>query len=188
MPNLQIATYGIKRPLHSQLPCRRFTDRGSATSLFAALAAFAASATGAVNFWFRFPDLHTFLRSPWLLAYVALSFLLGMAATYYWDTGRDQKLMNIICAGLRIVGGALVFYSLHQLWEVGLAAVGVLALVVALALPRALRAPRPLALENGAPDSKNVYVRLLCTPAVVLLHSHVISTFSDQPIADSTKS
>lgn len=117
------------------LRCRRFNQRSTAGSVAAALTALGVSATGVLNFWFRFPDIPDLLTSPAFLGYIAVSLLFGMAVSYYFDTG-DEKLIDILCVGLRLVGAGMIFYSLSQLWEVALAAVIVLVAAVTFFLPR----------------------------------------------------
>jgi membrane protein YqaA with SNARE-associated domain len=41
------------------------------------------------------PSLSTIVRSPWFVAYVAISALIGAAVTYYFDDQRNEKLNNI---------------------------------------------------------------------------------------------
>jgi hypothetical protein len=130
--------------------CRRFNSRGSTGSLLAALVALGVSATGAVNFWFRFPDIPDLLTSRYFLVYVAVSFLVGMAFAYYFDTA-DSKLMDILCTGLRIVGGLMVFYSLAQLWELACVALVLLTVAVIFLLPGVGSSfSGPLRLVHGA--------------------------------------
>lgn len=99
-------------------------------SAAAGLTALGVSATGFAKMWFRFPDIPTLVTNRWFLAYVAVSFFIGAAVSYYFDSA-DSKIMDIISAALRLVGGSLVFYSLCQIWEIGAAAV-LLLLVIAL--------------------------------------------------------
>lgn len=122
-------------------------------NLAGGLAALGASATGVFNFFFRFPDLPDLLTSRWFLSYVAISFLLGMAAAYYYDCD-DPKLIDILCAALRIVGALMVFYSLAQLWELAMVAEVALAAAVAFVFPGSRwplhRQHSHYALESGA--------------------------------------
>jgi hypothetical protein len=104
------------------------------TTLAAVVASISANAVGAYQFWFRFPGIPELLSNRWFLCYLALSFLLGMAVTYYFDNN-DGKLIDILCAGLRVLGMAMVFYSFSQLWELAAVAVCLLTLAVAFILP-----------------------------------------------------
>lgn len=97
-------------------------------SAAAGLTALGVSATGVAKMWFRFPDIPDLVTNRWFLAYVAVSFFIGAAVSYYFDSA-DSKIMDIISAGLRLVGGSLVFYSLCQIWELGSAAVLLLLLI-----------------------------------------------------------
>jgi hypothetical protein len=120
--------------------CRQFNRRGTFTTLAAVVASVSANAVGAYQFWFRFPGIPELLSNRWILCYVALSFLLGMAVSYYFDN-HDEKLIDILCTGLRLLGMAMVFYSFSQVWEVAAVAVCILTLAVALILPSWKRAP-----------------------------------------------
>jgi hypothetical protein len=147
-------------------PRRRFNQRGSSSSLLAAIAAMGASATGAYNFVFRFPDIPELLQNRWFLLYVAVAFFIGAAASYFFDR-HDEKLLDILCVGLRIIGACMVFYSLSQLWELALAAVALLGVTVTWLLPRRHAALERLRLAAGGaqPMAKQrghaVYARLL---------------------------
>jgi hypothetical protein len=89
--------------------------------------------TGLVNLWFRFPDTPALLTNRMFLAYVAVSFLVGAAISYYLDNA-DKKIIDILSVGLRLLGAGLVFYSLSQVWEVGI--VAVIILVASQLVPR----------------------------------------------------
>lgn len=110
--------------------CRRVKPGNTMMSAAAGLTALGVSATGFAKMWFRFPDIPTLVTNRWFLLYVAVSFFIGAAVSYYFDSA-DSKIMDIISAALRLVGGSFVFYSLCQIWEVGAAAV-LLLLVIAL--------------------------------------------------------
>lgn len=111
-------------------------------SAAAGLTALGVSATGLAKMWFRFPDIPTLVTNRWFLAYVAVSFFIGAAVSYYFDSA-DSKIMDIISAALRLAGGSLVFYSLCQIWEVGAAAV-LLLLLIAVRPGKAAHTERPV--------------------------------------------
>lgn len=114
-----------------------------------ALGAMGLGVSDLTNFWFRFPNVADVLTSPWFLAYLIFSFLIGMAVTYYFDNEADAKAHAILRAALRVAGAACVAYATQQLWEV--AAVCVAALFVSLwLLPRGLTAR---AIAVAAPDT-----------------------------------
>lgn len=64
------------------------------------------------------PDV---LQHPATLAYLASSFLLGIALMYYYDSDTNHKLHTIIMRGIQLSGILLVFYGTH-LPELALAA------------------------------------------------------------------
>lgn len=61
----------------------------------------------------------------WLLAYLAMSMLVGLALTYYYDNPDNAKLNTILQRGLQIVGLALVAWG-PALPECGALTAGVL--------------------------------------------------------------
>lgn len=104
--------------------------------------------------WFRFPDIPTLVTNRWFLAYVAVSFFIGAAVSYYFDSA-DSKIMDIISAALRLAGGSLVFYSLCQIWEIGAAA---LLLLLLIAIRPSKAPPNELPMPNtptGIPFSES---------------------------------
>lgn len=176
------ATHGLRRRT-----CRRFNRRGTASSFVALLASLSASAAGAYNFWFRFPGIPELLTNRWFLGYVAATFLLGMATSYYFDND-DAKLIDILCAALRLCGTAMLFYSLAQLWELALLATAALMLAVTFVLPRVRRAQR-LSLTGASglgAISPHLSVQLhACCAAVLptrrreaLVYRHALCTLS----------
>ena len=93
---------------------------GKVLSLTALLGVMGISVTGLLNAWFRFTGISELLQSYWVLAYVAISFLFGMAVTYYFDNTGDRKLNIILKAFLRLLGASLVVIAFQQLWEAAL--------------------------------------------------------------------
>lgn len=137
--------------------CRRFTHRGSALNLAAGVTALGASATGFYNVLFRFPDIPDLLHSPWFLGYVAVAFFVGASATYYYCDEHDAKLVDILCAALRIVGALMVLYALSQLWELAVGVTAALCIGVIAAGRRGGRRGPPLLTDGGA-------LRFTCPP------------------------
>lgn len=61
----------------------------------------------------------------WLAAYLVLSGLVGLAATYYYDDPGNTKLNTILQRGLQLIGLALVATA-PALPEAGAAAIALL--------------------------------------------------------------
>lgn len=142
----------ITHPAHPVVPLRRQMSRvrhgGKVVGAASVLGALGVGVSDLTHFWFHFPTLEAALTSRWLLAYVALSFLIGVAVTYYWDNEGDAKAHTILRAALRILGAVLVAYATHQLWEAAAASVALL--VAALWLtPRARESAVALAPPPG---------------------------------------
>lgn len=72
------------------------------------------------------PSLHDILYNKVLAGYVALSALVGLAVTYYYDDPDNRKLNVILQRGLQLGGAALVFSS-PSLPEAGAVAVALMA-------------------------------------------------------------
>ena len=63
----------------------------------------------------------------WLAAYMALSSLVGLTVTYYYDDPDNKKLNVILQRGLQLFGAVLVYAS-PALPEAGASAVALLVL------------------------------------------------------------
>jgi hypothetical protein len=73
------------------------------------------------------PSLSTVLRSPYFMAYVAISAVVGACLTYVFDNTGNEKLNNILRSVLHAIGLALVARSTTS-WEASGAMVGLLLL------------------------------------------------------------
>lgn len=70
-------------------------------------------------------SMHDIIYNKWMAGYVALSALMGLALTYYFDDPKNHKLNVILQRGLQLAGLALVWAS-PSLMEAGIAAVCVM--------------------------------------------------------------
>lgn len=171
---------------------QRVRHGGTVFSIATALAAMGISVSGLLRFWFRFPDLPELLQSRWVLAYIAASYLSGMAVTYYFDTD-SGKVIDILSAAMRMLGASMVFYACSQVWEVALAAVALL--TVSLLLPRrgpqletvaATAVYKPPGVCPVAPDAERVAVHHSKRQSSVG-HAHTGSTGCPAPAGQDAR-
>ncbi|KAK9855139.1 hypothetical protein WJX84_006268 [Apatococcus fuscideae] len=57
------------------------------------------------------PSYHQLIYSPWVLGYLVVTGLLGLALTYYYDDAGNHKLQTILRVALQLVGLGLVAIS-----------------------------------------------------------------------------